>query len=333
MRKLAISGEKWEQVVKLRQAKSSWLGIQRETGVPRRTAKKVYEAWEKTQVREELSEARKQVIAEQFSKHLEDLIAIAEMLVDNLPDNVSLDEGRSAVEVIDNIWTIDTHRQSGAEEVIAIIGSNLENRNNLEREQRRKVRRNKLLLDALKAHTQDQLQWQLLDEWQSEWDSAVGIQNQLKEDTKWLVMTILDGQRKDIKKMIFEEAKKDIILRDMVKGVFESVWRSVQGGTPNDAETFIRIHKSGKEKQALYSLYFAKGDSITIVNFSEVNLAQGVQRVCEQAAGSLGKGDLAMRLLDIKIHLAAKTSELEEMLEAVRLRPLILRTRCDLCPA
>jgi hypothetical protein len=328
MRRLKVSEEKHEQILKLRQTGASWLRIQRETGVPRRSAKKVYEAWTKNQAREELKEARKQVVAEQFSKHLKELVMTAKMLADYLPDELAFNETRSSIEIIDNIWTIDPSSKDNVEEEKLPYDTML-----AVKERRRIVRQNKLLFDSLKEHTRDKLNWQMLDEWRNEWDRVIEIQSQIRTNTKQLVLMILDGQRKDIKQRISNEAKKGIILRDIIDGVCEAVWHSVQEETPKDAETFIQIHKFGKDKASLYSLYFGKEESITKLNFTDINLAQDVHKVCTQAAGSIGKSDIAERLLDIKRRLAEKTLELEVMLDAVRLRPLILRTRCDLCPA
>lgn len=333
MRRLNVSDQKREQILKLRQTGASWLRIQRETGIPRRTAKKVYEAWAKTQTREELKEARIKVIAEQLNNHLKDLIRVAEALAKNLPDTVGINEVRNATEVIDNTWVIDSSHKSSTEEVITIIGDNLEDRQKLEREQRRRIRQNRLLLDSLREHTQSQLQWQVLDEWKKEWDRAIEIQSQMRINAQQLVQMILDGQRKDIRRRICEEARKDIILRDMINGVYEAVWRSVQDESPEHAETYVLINTCGNDEAPLYSLCFGKKESITRLNFTDINLAQDVQKVCAQAAGSIGNGDSARQLLDIKRRLAAKTLELEEMLDTVRLWPLILRTRCELCPA
>ncbi len=333
MRKLKVPDEKREQILKLRQTGASWLRIQRETGVPRRSAKKVYEAWAKSQAREELKEARRQVVAEQLSEHLKELIAVAEKLADNLPDSVSINESRSSAEVIDDMWAMDIHHKNSAEEVIITVGSKREYGNKLERQERRIVRQKKLLLDSLKEHTQGQLQWQALDEWKNEWNRAIEIQSQIRTNAQQLAQLILGGQRKDIKRRIGEEANKDTILRDMIDGVYEAVWRSVQEETPEDADTFIHINQFGGDKKVLYSLYFGKEESITKINLGDINLAQDVHEVCAQAARSIGKSDIAGQLLDIKRRLAAKTLEFEMMLDAVRLRPLILRTRCDLCPA
>ena len=63
MRKRYVSDDELNQIIKLKQAGASWLNIQNQTGVPRRSAGKSYEGWQRSQSIEELKAARVNVAA------------------------------------------------------------------------------------------------------------------------------------------------------------------------------------------------------------------------------------------------------------------------------
>ncbi len=58
-----------------------------------------------------------------------------------------------------------------------------------------------------------------------------------------------------------------------------------------------------------------------------------VTRICNSVAENLRKGDTARQLRLEVGNMKKVCEELREMLNPVKLRPMILRTRCDLCPA
>jgi hypothetical protein len=65
-------------------------------------------------------------------------------------------------------------------------------------------------------------------------------------------------------------------------------------------------------------------------------LAQKVTYICNLAVNNLEKGEKSdmVKLLQNEVRIMKKANEeLREMLNPVKLTPLILRTRCGLCPA
>ena len=62
-------------------------------------------------------------------------------------------------------------------------------------------------------------------------------------------------------------------------------------------------------------------------------MAQKVTRICELAFNNLRRGDTVQKLYDDVRRMKKTSEELREMLNPVKLRPMIFRTRCDLCPA
>ena len=67
MKRVVLSNSQLEQVLSLRQNGLSWVKIQRETGIPRRIARRDYEESQQRQ----LESARKDVAAQEYRLHLD----------------------------------------------------------------------------------------------------------------------------------------------------------------------------------------------------------------------------------------------------------------------
>jgi len=121
--------------------------------------------------------------------------------------------------------------------------------------------------------------------------------------------------------------------RKISDGVIENIWRGILAGKPEQMHVLqgISVMTEGQ-----VWLEFYKGDSNTRLDLNDMELAKDVMDVCNWAVNNLKKGsksDLVRRLEDEVHRMRGRTQELEESLEELQLRPLILRTRCDLCPA
>ena len=64
-----MSDEQLTQLINLKRAGSSWVKIQRETGINRRTAKRAYDKWHRSQNLDVFKEARKDAAAQAFRVH------------------------------------------------------------------------------------------------------------------------------------------------------------------------------------------------------------------------------------------------------------------------
>jgi hypothetical protein len=123
------------------------------------------------------------------------------------------------------------------------------------------------------------------------------------------------------------------VIEKISDGVIENIWRGILAGKPEQ----IHILKgSSIMTEGRVWLEFYKGDSDTRLDLNDVELANDVMNVCRWAVNNLQKGnksDLVRRLADEVHRMQDRTQELEESLEGLQLRPMILRTRCELCPA
>ena len=100
MRRRDLSHKELAKVITLRQESASWLKIQRETGIPRRIAQRAHEQYLRSQAREELKAARKEVAAEEFRTHLRLVTGFAESIVLTVCIPSSPNEMRHAKEAL-----------------------------------------------------------------------------------------------------------------------------------------------------------------------------------------------------------------------------------------
>lgn len=321
MRRRYLSDEELHQVIKLKQAGASWLKIEDKTGVPRRSAKRAYEDWQCDQSMEELKAARTQVATEAFREHLESIIHLAEVVVDYLPESITFYEEKEASKVLAEIWMRDINK---------VPKSSLPFRQRQEKDQRRIVRKNQMLFQSLKDHTHEKVRWQVLEDWKRDWNACVGILEQLRDEARKTVMTILKEQKRDVWDRIEMISGEKNIIEDMIMGVTEAIWRGIISNKPKEAYNFVQTYKVAKKPT---QVIFGEQASITVIELGEVNLADEVTNVCRWAIKNLCAGEVVEKVITSIGTLRSVCREIETMLNPLTLRPLIIRTRCELCPA
>ena len=119
----------------------------------------------------------------------------------------------------------------------------------------------------------------------------------------------------------------------MTEAVLKAIWKSMNQdnptGEPPSFETALKV--AGKTQETRVN---CKGDKLFA--FGDASLAGKVAQICSRTANNLYRGEKSNLIRSL-------TGEVQTMNEAVEkpeaslnslvLKPLILRTRCDLCPA
>ena len=324
MRRREVSDTELSGVIKLKKSGASWLRIQRETGVPRRSAKRAYEDWERDQSKEELKAARVQVATEVFREHLGCIVQVAEVFVNNLPEFIIFYETRDADKIIDDIWMRDI-----PEEYAGIVPF----RNKSEKKQERINHMNRMLFQSLKDHTVEQVRWQVLEEWKEACDTCLNILEKLRSNARKIITSILSNQELKVRDEIKKSGAGEAAIEDMAKGVVEALWRGIRDGEPEKSHNLIRT-KAAKEGGT--QVLFGESASITMIELVDNNLAKEVERVCKWATKNLyieWKETLVDPLRNGFDTMKKANEELDKMLNPLILCPMILRTRCELCPA
>lgn len=321
MRRRELTGDELDRVMRLRQAGTSWLKIQDITGIDRRKAKRAYEAWEQTQSRDELKKARQDVAARAFSEHIDILVRLAESLIRILQVPESSCGLDNADEALDRFWITDI---LGSEEspLSQSVGDH----------GKRVVWRNKLLFKSLQEHTRGRVRWQALEEWKEARNNAVRHSGELLSDAIEIAANILDG-KPDLKEKVTIVMASDSPTKKIANGISENLWRGMVAG---NQEPINVVKGASAMMEGKVWLEFHSGDLETRLFLNDVELASEVLSVCSWANDNLRNGlksDLVQRLADDVCEMQGRARELQESLDELVLRPMILRTRCDLCPA
>jgi hypothetical protein len=324
MRRREVPDEELNQVIRLKQSGASWLKIEHRTGVPRRSAKKAYEDWQRSQSKKDLKQARIQIAAELFREHVESIVRVAELLLDHLPQFMMFHETRDAERVFSDLW-----RRDLAEGPEALAGF----QEKLERQQQRIVRQNQLLFQSLKDHTREKVQWQVLEEWKEGWDTSVSALAKLRTEAEATMTSMLNNQNRSIKNALRNTGKEKATLDRMAMGAVEALWRGILDGKPEKAHDLVRIMVKDKSTTLVV---FGETASVTAVEVADQHLAEDLVNVCKRVANNLyivKKETLIAQFQSGLDTMKKAMEELNEKLNPLLLRPMILDTTCDLCPA
>ena len=189
-----------------------------------------------------------------------------------------------------------------------------------------------MLLESLRDHTREKVRWEALEEWKQSWNNAIQYSKELRLKATEII-------RNNLNNCLGLEKRIEIVIgdRDAVEkiadGIIEHIWRGILTGKTDQIHVVkgISLFTEGQ-----VWLEFYESDSETRLYLNDIELAKEVWSICCQVVTNLREGtesDLVWKLTDEVSQIQARTKELEESLDELRLRPIILRTRCDLCPA
>ena len=328
MRRRDVSAEELAKIISLRQENASWLKIQRETGVPRRIAQRAYVQWGRSQAREELKAARKDVAAQAFRQHMESLIRLAGSLVTRLSvSSVIAEMEKNADQVFSELlqqdllkrWSymstddLELHQPPGYPKLGDMQFESLEN---------------KLLFEALKVHTREEIRWEkvLDNRWKEARDNCAKVLHKFLLDTSVVVKNFLNQERETnfLQRVKEDSTEPDRAVELMVKAAISAIWQGIR--EDNLEQILVQMISSGGQG-------IVKVKDETFLIFKDTSLADKVTHLCNLVVNNLCKGDMVQQLYREVRKMEKATKELRQMLNPVRLTPIILRTRCDLCPA
>ena len=189
------------------------------------------------------------------------------------------------------------------------------------------------LLRSLKDRTVEQVQWQVLEEWKGACDACLNTLEKLRTNAQKTVTSILGNQELKLRNEIKKSGAGEALIEDMAKGVVEALWRGIRDGEPEKSHNLIRTKVA---KEVSTQVLFGESASITMIELVDNNLAKEVERVCKWTTKNLyieWKETLVDPLKNGFDTMKKAIEELDKMLNPLILRPMILRTRCELCPA
>jgi len=319
MKKRELSPIELKKVVELRQLGAKWTEIEQETKVERRVAKRAHEEWQKDKEMKEQQAVRFRVAAEAFHEHLNDIIRLAESFVSALRVPKMLRGLENADGVLDHLRMKSLR---GELEPFPTSSDEIE----------RGVRRNKMLLKSLQDHTRGKVRWEALEEWKQSRNNAVQYSKELRLKATQIIKNNLN-ERSDLENRIKTAIRDNDVIEKIADGVTENIWRGILTGKP--AQMHV-VKGASLFTEGQVWLEFCESDSETRFYLNNLELAKEVWSMCCQVVTNLREAtesDLVRKLTDEVSQMQARTKELEENLDGLLLRPMILRTQCDLCPA
>lgn len=318
MRRRFVSDEERENIVRLRKSGAGWLRIETITGIPRRTAKRAFEESRQRQSEEEIQAARRQVAGDLFRSHVRDLVAIAGVVVASLSQPGLMDR-RNGDTVLDNMLAINIRDLGISSQVMGEEQGDVT------------VRQNRMLFESLKQHTQSKIDWRILDDWRNarnEWQRGT---EKLRSTSMTLMRNfVTHGSNKPGPTASINSDDK--LIQRMIDGVVEVGYRAAVDGKPDDMEEYINT----RERQGKVQVLFGGDVTITDHVVESKELADQVAILCRQVVTNLSKGKESEILKDMTRSLQSMGSVhdmLAEELDELKITPLILRTKCDICPA
>jgi len=326
MKRIDLSREQLEEVIRHRQGGLSWFRIQDKTGISRRVAQRSYEQWERARSIRELENVRVKVGEIEMQGHIDVLDRFAQRLV----EHISVPEYPSFARDAGAHFTLLMEREIV---VIRREGSSVpEDKSpaSNDKVKARNVRRNRLLLESLKEHTADKFRWDSLDGWMDAWDTCnrvfPGVRTRIGEIISQTFSSFPDLDE------WFEIKNRDHKTLDILEeGMQDVLWKGIVTGD------------MGTVREMVYSnnIELAEGVEVLQITIGIRKLVQKDHREMAPSFVELCRGIIKELWVTGEVKEIRKAvekmqsvvEEMEEVLEPLVFRPLILHTRCRLCPA
>lgn len=325
MQKVILSDEQLGQITNLKRSGKKWTQIQRETGIPRRIAKREYEEWESKQTFDDLKQARTTIVAEAFRDHVESLIKIAEHLVLSVRKPVVNDIGLEADQYLDEQWKT---------EILIRHGTGTNSLPHYIRTERVNLRENRMLYNALRMHTELEVQWNPLDKWKGFWNNAITIMRRFRENIHEGINNFFNQENAKLSgfmNSVIADTDKPDAIEILAKAILTELMNKADDEDTNSKGVFFRALS---QSDGSYHLTLIDSYSI-VLKFNNGALADKVNEIVNKVANNMYisfNEDLRRLKNDID-NINNLAEELEEKFNPLMLRPIILRTKCYLCPA
>ena len=306
MRKTTVSDDQLQKIIKLRQSGHKWIDVQEQVGPERRACKRAYDNWAKSRSIEQLQVVRQRVAEDMLRQHLDLVVEYAGALAQHLPEPSS-DDMRPSTKVVE-----DTLNNLAIDGVVD-------------------TQRNHILHDSLRQHAADQA-WPLLEQWCDCWDGVLEIFHQLRASCDDHYRRFLKPQP-DLLPKAAKYSGEDDVNAVMLPMIYESAWGTVHHDQGDSSNNYVFRSAQISTNQIVVTfpafrdipLLFKKHASAQQVCDLLAETADNTRRyVCETAA--------AANMRDALNRLAEITDALKDSLHPLCLEPVLIKTRCKLCP-
>ncbi len=304
-----VTDDQVRRMVELHHQGESISAISRAVGCHRQTVK-AYLAGRREDILTD--EIKKQLLTDVHQKHLDDLTQFAASLVSRLTVPDSPTEDRDVAKVLDPLLPKDLPQGLSRK---------------ARREQRQTDRRNNMLLRSLREHTGEKGWWQAFEEWQQAWGTCVSALAEIREEAPKVVEDFMN-QKPGLKEKVEEKTGKKDVLERIVSGVLWPAWEVATASNPEEELKSRNFRVEDQRFRIISGGYELR----LIFNETEATLAQELVTVCNLALRDLYPRYMVDEILGMIHRMDEKIEEIDDALDPFVLRPLLVRTRCGLCP-
>lgn len=297
MKRINLAEEQLRHVIELREKGQSYLGIEKETGVTRRVAQKAYDEWRKQRSAHELQDVRREVALEEFRIHLQTLTEIAGALINRLQTLAGTPDTMDADDYLEKFW--ESYKMKAATPELDDKPSRL-------------ARQNRMRFNALVEHTRDDVRWSALEDWKTAWNKTGFILDDLRH--------IIEINLKETQNNVGSQAKDD--------GLLWIMWRAALEGDTS-AESF---HWDIRSDQVSNFMLIESTTGTRLVDGASQKDAERLRLACQQLVAEMNQTEVLTSLRGELGKMKTAADELDDDLDPLKLRPAIIRTRCELCP-
>jgi len=296
------------EMLRLRRQGKSITAIAQATGCHRQTVR----AYLRERQADILAdEVRKQLLIDELRRHVDDLTQFAASLVGRLTVPALPDETRDASAVLGFPKGLDSDPES------------------TKRKRRQEDRQHEMLFNSLQEHTRRKVRWQALDEWEHAWGNCRSGLDDLREKARAMIENNpnLDNA---LLNMIKEDSREKDPIVKITHVVLDTIGQRV---LQDKLDPECPVVQTAPYNQQTTVLKPIESSNYYVLSFSDKKLANKAEEVTNQVGKDLLKSDLVKQLANEVRAMRTVIEEIDNALDPFILRPLILRTRCDLCPA
>jgi len=306
-----IPKDKMDQIIELATRNKTWAAIERETEVPRRKAKRAYEQYELQELKEEVKKARVTIASEETRIHINNLVVLAEYIADNLeiPTIASLEKTTS--EYIDSLLHHPIFHEPSEISGIQPSVYPKDKKATENKKLRRIHRQNKFLFKALKIHTEQQGQWRPMQNWMKARDDSRNRVEDIRLEARRIIERFIKLEDQTMQSKIESSTTVDKMTYRITEAIFEHITsHGLTGDLPS-----VTVNKLLKSK--------------------DNGLEFKIGRICKNTVNNLYRPEPSQYIqsLDTAIRTMKKSmAQIEEAFDGIILRPLLLNSRCQMCP-
>ena len=208
------------------------------------------------------------------------------------------------------------------------LGAHLQKSHYDKRERTRLERRHQMLFGALKQHTVKDVPWTVLQEWKVAWDRYRNAHQDLQEQ----ISTMVEKQYKeepDRWEGITPDQSDKNTAEFIAWGILKAVLKALVEDQPS-AEVFAWENLSPQGSDEKLRLKEANG--LWILHIPAPDGVEMVKVTCESVVDQIWDSKPMKSLRQESAIIQEAAERLDAALDPLRLRPLILNSRCDLCP-